>query len=250
MRLSVDQPESQIQCADIEVLISGKTAFSWITAQDTFVASFSEQGDLLSQWRAYSGETGGYGIAFTQSYLKSVGVHFLESRKSFYEDSNPLVACRYCDKPEEESLMREIERIMDSYITEADQAKWQTIPENKEGFRTLGAIAKKHFFPLGKRRAITKDRAFREEAEWRLVFQLEGMGTTNSEPEFRLGRSMPIPYFKVDLSWENQALEISEIIVGPCPHPFEAAKSVQRLLRKEGVQKFEVKNSNIPYRNW
>lgn len=61
---------------------------------------------------------------------------------------------------------------------------------------------------------------------------------------------MPIPYFKVDLTWENQALEIPEIIVGPCPHPFEAASSVRRLLRKEGVQKFEVKNSQIPYRNW
>jgi hypothetical protein len=61
---------------------------------------------------------------------------------------------------------------------------------------------------------------------------------------------MPIPYFKVDLTWENQTLEIPEITVGPCPHPFEAAKSVERLLRKEGVRGFEVKNSEIPYRNW
>ncbi len=251
MGLSVDHPESQIQCTDKEVLIWGETAFSWIRAQDAFVASFSEHGDLLSQWRAYSGENGGYGIGFTRSYLKSIGVHFLESRKeSFYGDANPLVECRYCDKPEEKSLKRKIGQIVNSYITEANRAKWQTVPEIKEGFAKLGAVAKKHFFPLGKRRAITKDQAFREEAEWRLVFQLERTGTTNSEPEFRLGRSMPIPYFKVDLSWENQALEIPEIIVGPCPHPFEAAKSVERLLRKEGVHKFEVKNSKIPYRNW
>lgn len=251
MRLSYGYPESEIQFADKKILDWGLIAFDWIRNQDTFVASFSEQGDLLSQWRAYSGETGGYSIGFTRSYLKSVGLHFLKSRnESFYNDSNPLVACQYCDKPEEESLKREIEQIVDSYITEADQANWQTISEIKERFRILGAVAKTHFFPLGKRRATTKDQAFREEAEWRLVFQLERTGTTNSEPEFRPGRSMPIPYFKVDLTWDDQALEIPEIIVGPCSHPFEAAKSVERLLRKQGVQKFEVKNSKIPYRNW
>lgn len=251
MGRSVDQPESQIQCADKKVLDWGLNAFSWIKAQDAFVTSFSKQGNILSQWRAYSGENGGYSVGFTRSYLKSVGLHFLEIRKeSFYEDSNPLVACRYCDNPEEKSLKRKIGQIVDSYIAEANQTKWQTNFEMKEKLAKRGAIAKKHFFPLGKRRAITKDQAFREEAEWRLVFQLERTGTTNSEPELRPGRSMLIPYFKVDLTWENQPLEISEIIVGPCPHPLEAKRSVERLLRKEGVQAFEVKNSKIPYRNW
>jgi hypothetical protein len=250
MGLSVGQAGSNIQCANKEVLDLGSSAFSWISCQDSFVASFSEQGNLLSQWRAYSGDTSGYCIGFTRPYLKSVGVHFLESRKdSFYDDSNPLVACQYCDKPEEESLKREIEQIVDSYITETDQVQWQTTPE-KEGLRALGAIAKKHFFPLGKRRAITKDQAFREEAEWRLVFQLEKAGTINSKLEFRPGRSMPIPYFKVDLTWENQPLEVREIIVGPCPHPLDAVNSVQRLLRKEGIPKSEVRDSKIPYRNW
>jgi hypothetical protein len=75
------QPESKIQCAENKVLDWGLNAFSWINAQDTFVASFSEQGDLLSQWRAYSGETGGYSLGFPRSYLASVGMHFLESRK-------------------------------------------------------------------------------------------------------------------------------------------------------------------------
>lgn len=83
-----------------------------------------------------------------------------------------------------------------------------------------------------------------------MVFQLERAGTPNSEPEFRPGRSMLIPYLKIDLTWENQALEIPEIIVGPCPHPLEAKRSVEKLLRKEDVQKFEVKDSQIPYRNW
>jgi len=251
MRSSDDHPESPIQLDNKEVVVFGSAAFSWISSQDAFVASFSEQGDLLSQWRAYSGETGGFSISFPRPYLKSVGVHFLENRKdSFFDDQDPLVPCRYCDKPEEESLKREIEQIVDSYAADAGQANLHVIPEMKERFNKRGAVAKKHFFPLGKRRALTKDQSFREEAEWRLVFQLERAGTSNSEPEFRPGRSMLIPYFQIELTWENQALEIPEIIVGPCPHPLEAKRSVERLMRKEGVRKFEVRNSKIPYRNW
>ena len=181
MRPSVDHPESQIQFADKEALINGSVAFSWIILQDAFVASFSQQGDLLSQWRAYSGEAGGYSIGFPRTYLKSAGVHFLESRKgSFFGDQNPLEPCRYCDKPEEESMKREIERILDSYAADAGHADLQAIPEVQERFKKLGELGKKHFFPLGRRRALTKDQAFSEEAEWRLVFQLERTGTTDS----------------------------------------------------------------------
>ncbi|HZP05683.1 MAG TPA: DUF2971 domain-containing protein [Terracidiphilus sp.] len=251
MGISKDQPESSTQSADIDVLDHGSIAFSWISGQDAFVASFSEKGDLLSQWRAYSGATGGYSIGFARSYLDSVGMHFLESRKeSFCNDSNPLVACQYCDPSEEESLKCEITQIVDSYMGEAQKLGQQAAAGPKEELGAVAAIAKKHIFPLGKRRAMTKDHAFQEEAEWRLVFQLETRGTTDSEPEFRIGRSMPIPFFKVDLTWEGQGLEIPEIIVGPCPHPLEAKNSVERLLRKVGVRKFEVRNSKIPYRNW
>jgi len=234
-----------------EALDSGTGAFSWIRNQGAFVASFSAKADLLSQWRAYSDETGGYSIGFARSYLNSVGLRFLERRKeSFHQDANPLVECRYCDQTEEESVTKEIERVIDSYLAEAGQAYWRSEPQMKEGLKRLGAIAKRHFFPLGRHRAITKHRSFYEEAEWRLVFQLERTGTPGSEPEFRLGRSMPVPYFKVDLTCENQAIEIPEIIVGPCPDPDRAKNSVEGLLRKAGVERFKVKHSVVPYRNW
>lgn len=251
MGVSIVAPEGKIPCSDAEVFSQGFAISSWVTAQDVFVSSFSEQGDLLSQWRAYSGESGGYSIGFTRSYLQSVGAYFLAIRNGrFYDDSSPLIPCRYCDELEKESLKREIAQIVDSYITEAEQTKRQVVPRAKEGFRTPAAIALRHFLPLGKRRAMTKDLAFREEAEWRLVLQLGGIGAADSDLDLRPGRSMLIPYLKVGLTWENQALEIPEIIVGPCPHPLEAAKSVERLMKKEGVKEFEVKHSKIPYRNW
>jgi hypothetical protein len=60
---------------------------------------------------------------------------------------------------------------------------------------------------------------------------------------------MLIPYLEVPLRWDDQPIEIKEIIVGPCQYPDSAIKSVEMLLKKEGVLGVEVKDSKIPYRN-
>lgn len=252
LRLSSDQANHQNEALEI-----GLSAFSWITNQSTFVTSFSAHGNLLSQWRAYSGSDGGYSIGFKRSYLKSAGVNFVNRRKdSFYDESDPLIDCRYCNKQVEEGLEREIKQILDSYFSETNQLKLrmnsesQTIEEKNKEIRENGAIAKSHFFPLCKQRAMTKDLAFHEETESRLVFQLEKIGTTDSQPEFRPGRSMLTPYFKIPLEWENQPIEIKRIFVGPCAHSNEAVKSVQMLLKKQNIPNVDVEYCGIPYRNW
>lgn len=61
---------------------------------------------------------------------------------------------------------------------------------------------------------------------------------------------MPVPYLKVPLDLENQVIGICKVIVGPCPHPSEATKSVQMLLESAGFPGVEVVSSGIPYRNW
>jgi hypothetical protein len=243
-------PANKMQCNDEGILSQGLGISSWITTQDVFVSSFSEKGNLLSQWRAYSGDGGGYSIGFSQDYLKSVGDYFLQTKpERIYSKSNPLVACRYCNEAEETSLKSEIDQIVSSYIAKAEEAKQYEESRELEGFNSPAAIALKYFLALGKLRAIVKDRAFYEEAEWRLVFQLNNTNS-DSDMKFRVGHSMLVPYCNVDLTCGGQTPHICEIVVGPCPHPTEAMKSVQMLLRKEGIRNVVVKDSQIPYRNW
>jgi Protein of unknown function (DUF2971) len=238
------------QCDDEEVISQGFAMSSWATSQNVFVASFSKEGNLLSQWRAYSGASGGYSIGFPPSYLGAAGTHFMQDRPGrFYSDSNPLTRCKYCDEKEESDLRNDIEALVTSYINEAVSTKQSPVKGAKEGFHTPAAIALKHFLPLGIRSAVTKDNAFREEAEWRLAFHLN-RDNAHSDLEFRNGRSMLTPYFKVLLEWEGQQIDIKEIIVGPCPHPNEAVESVKMLLKKKGIDGVEVVPSKIPYRNW
>jgi hypothetical protein len=61
---------------------------------------------------------------------------------------------------------------------------------------------------------------------------------------------MLTPYFRVPLEWQDQPVEIKEIIVGPCPHRDEAMNSIRMLLKKESIRGVEFKDSKIPFRNW
>jgi hypothetical protein len=167
----------------------------------------------------------------------------------FYIDSKILMGCRYFDETEEAYLKVAVENLVTSYITEAIEKKQLSSETGIAGFNTPGAIALKHFLSLGTRAAITKDEAFREEDEWRLAFHLN-RNDAHSGLEFRSGRSMLTPYFRVPLEWQGQPIEIKEIIVGPCPHRDEAMNSVHMPLKRESIRGVEVKDSNIPYRNW
>jgi Protein of unknown function (DUF2971) len=240
----------EIECNDEQILNQGyRILSSEVTSRDVYVTSLSKRGNLLSQWRAYSGESGGYSIGFSPNYLEVIGRHFLEeiSRKNFLPDE-PLIRCQYYDDEVKEQLTEKIKRVVDSYILEADKTKREFTSNEQVGSRTPAAIAIRHFRPLSLDCATTKDNAFQEEEEWRLIFR--SLNRSVEGVFFRPGRSMLIPYLKIPLEFQNQHVEIKRIYVGPSPHPSEAQESVEMLLRKYGIHGVEVVPSKIPYRNW
>ena len=148
---------------------------------------FSRTEILSAQWRAYSERSGGYSIGFRPEYLRAVGERFLNGRSDrFFQGSDTLVRCIYCDEEEERSLREEIKKLVSAYIEEAATAAKLPVGEGIQGFRTPAALAIKHFLKLGQRSAITKDIGFREEAEWRLAFLLK-QGPAVKDIEFKPG---------------------------------------------------------------
>jgi hypothetical protein len=254
--MTPDKTTKQNQCVDEEILGKGISIATWVTSQNVFVASFSRQGNLLSQWRAYSGRSGGYSIGFKPSYLNAVGKNFLNGRLDRFNNADALVRCTYydetdCDEKEMQSLKNEICSLVSSYINNASSIAGTSIVKGTEGFATSSAIALKHFLPLAKRAAIAKNIGFHEEDEWRLALILN-QNSIPADLEFRDGGSMLIPYLEIPLCWENQTIDIQEIIVGPRQNPDEAAKSVESvkmLLKREGIHGVDVIDSKIPFRN-
>lgn len=234
---------------DFETLNQGSAMAAWATSQNVFVTSFSKHGNSLSQWRAYSGKPGGYSIGFRPEYLRAVGDHFLRGRHDIFSGSDALFPCTYYNEEAKEAFKGQIKDLVSAYIKEAASRVEVPVEGGGEGFRSLGAIALKHFIQLGNLSAIFKDAGFAEEAEWRLAFLLH-QNSTPADLKFRPGSSMPVPYIEVPLALGDQIIGIDEVYVGPCPHPGEAARSVEMLLHTSGFRSVQVKESKIPFRSW
>ncbi len=70
-----------------------------------FVASFSEDGDLLSQWRAYSPPSLGVSIGFSRESLSEQWVANPRGEKPYFL-SCPLQQVRYYDSTQQDDLWR------------------------------------------------------------------------------------------------------------------------------------------------
>lgn len=180
------------------------------------VASFSEEGDLLSQWRAYGGGSGGFALGFRREHLRTVG-----EGQRFY-----LEKCIYSQKDQAKA----IEELMDAWYERIKQDK-SMIGCAKQASRLAVRL---------------KPESFEEEREWRLI----GIPKTVSELHFRQGKSMLIPYFKLGLGHATAYLE--GVVVGPNPHGDLGDHAVSLFLRKLNLPNPDLmtKRTRIPYRNW
>jgi hypothetical protein len=198
------------------------------------VCSFSERGDVLSQWRAYGGSASGFAIGFSGEFLREI------SKKYGW-----LVPVIY-DEREQRLLVR---TLLEDVLQENLEP-----PGNEEEYTPRGGNLLAY---LNRYAPILKHKSFMEECEWRIVTR--PLQCTNTRFGYRSGASMLVPYFHLPLEG-RESLGIQEIVIGPTPHPNQSRDSVRGLLTKHGIpilKFFEqdpapvtVRCSDVPYRNW
>jgi Protein of unknown function (DUF2971) len=193
------------------------------------VVSFSEDGDSLSQWRAYGGPSG-FAIGFDPAKLKVAAGWY-------------LAPCIYDPVKQRATIQAVIEEVLEENSAPGDGTESETT------FRELGGNLLSYLYRYA---PIMKHESFREEREWRFISRpvpchREGF-------DFREGRSTIIPYFKLPLCEQNEEFPVSEIVVGPTREPDRSARSVRTLLLSKNVSRpsryVPVRNSNVPYRDW
>jgi hypothetical protein len=201
------------------------------------VCSLTENGDLLSQWRGYSRSLGGYSIGFNEFAIEP----FI--RLKGFE----LVKCIYDQKTQKDKVSEIIDTMIGEFSHEPE-------PDYKmEPYYESGNIFLER---LAKIAPTLKDSSFAEEAEWRVISEVNF-----EQLEFRSGRSMLTPYFKISLDCrKNRDFDrlIDEIIVGHTPHPDLAVSSTEAFILKHFPPRssddykcpIDVKKSSIPFRNW
>jgi hypothetical protein len=222
------------------------------------VASFSEQGDQLSQWRGYSGSSTGVSIGLDLRGLRPpAGVHTMVV----------FAPCVYRDE-EKTSLLKAIfalyyetiQSYWDDVISQAQEKTSEPVgltPEDLQGIILANQGPLSQFVVRAQNHlqadllrigSLMKDESFSEEKEWRLALPSEIITMPTQHPiEFRAVRNALVPYVAYPLLAKNQEGPIlcNDLILGPGSHP-HAEVGVNLLFQTQFITT-RARPSKIPY---
>jgi len=220
---------------------------SLIDEIEGFGLCFSEKKDLLSQWRGYAEDASGVSIGFSKQYLDLLIKRNTDNNKSLHLQKVIYNRSAQFDlvKPIYDKVRPYIEKgafsfpIGNTLLSHLTGKKIQG--KNKKLFDlTLKAFSE--MVPLFFHLFTLKNRAFREEQEWRLIVHfLKG----DIRSFFRFAKGKIVPYIYIPLSnLEEQPLV--EIILGAKNKSPEWV--VKSFLENNEFKNVAVKKSKIPYR--
>jgi len=235
-----------------------------------FTASFTANGDLLSQWRGYSAGSAGVSLGFDFRGVREITAPSspLIFAPCVYKDDDkerllrlsiaPFVgpvldiAAHTADIPTRERTREEIrkekpdlgEKEIEGIYFERLQGMWnQKLP------RSVGEATAKLFHLIG----LLKNSAFQEEQEWRYVFPVFANMPKPPELKFRSRSSTLVPYIEFPLVGDvegNASFRLREVIIGPGSEDELAVDAARAFLDSADAKGVAVSHSRIPYRTW
>jgi len=213
---------------------------------DFFIACFSEEGNLLSQWRAYAANAAGYSIGYLGRDLATI------PQRSTFEVPIQLFSVIY-EADEQSKFIRAVLDLLSKIFRQrVEDIRDSTL---REGFDFKQAcrefVVKFNVYALKWLLAAAtriKHRGFREEREWRLVFPVNTRHPDKPELPI-LHRTVDggrIPYVAIPLQSHAR-----QIWIGPRRSELKSEASddaVRSLFESNDLAVPEVLPSGIPYR--
>lgn len=211
---------------------------------DTYVVSFTTDGDLLSQWRGYSNNDVGVALGFKLNHL--VRHHKKHINGRFF-----LSKVIYDDTVKRDIVSEVLDIAMQSVLVLS--AKW---PLNDIGHEVASLIMEtvRWFLPL------FKHGTFSEEREWRHVHVSYPDSRYIYPTSYRVHGDILLPYIELQLHdligptarlIERPSLPLSFVHVGPSPNSHLTRHSIIHFLSNHGYYNPEVmvQLSDIPFRS-
>lgn len=198
-------------------------AISQLQTADTYISCYSGSPNLLSQWRAYSGQGTGYCIGFKTSEMATL------------DDRMPLLEKVIYSKSTAEAVLSRLLSRLDEYLNEHEFGEVEVgyLMGTLEG--TFNNVA-----------CIIKHSSFMEENEYRQIYQ-PGASIHALEIKYRMGRFGLTPYVELEFL-EKGKLPIESVMIGPCRDPQSESRSLELILSQSGYEHVQVTNSEIPLR--
>ena len=229
-RIALANKIAQASDSGIETFLSlVKDSIDRVMKVNVCIFSLSEDGNLLSQWRAYCPPEGGYAIGFRTSQLTTC----------LQQQGFRLIRCIY-----DETVQRQfVEVMLNDFVTKYSE-KHKGKPCSKETFQSefSGLVSQR----IWSEAPTFKHPSFSEEQEWRAVSQ--PIPSTDDAISYRVGASCIIPHYKLKLHDAPGTSVISQVMVGPSKHPQLASGSINFLHNRAKLKIPAVAPSHTPYR--
>jgi hypothetical protein len=194
-------------------LVGGAIATAKTLDPPVYVVSFSEEDNLLSQWRAYCSGSNGYSLGFDASAFDHTST-----------GSPLMVKCVYAEQEKQD--------LCHALVESWNEQSLETEEDATAFLRNCYAIM-----------AAVKHHSFEEEREWRIVTV---PSLANITLKFRSGRHGIVPF--IELPTTSQ-LPLHRICIGPNSDSEAAKSALKYLLQVEGLdKKVEIGVSDIPFR--
>jgi len=215
---------------------TGAHMLSHAIGMESYVACFSEDPDILSQWRVYADDGIGFAIGFNAQKLRAVSGKLKTAtiRRMVYsgEDEQRLLDSLFEGlgailKPHIRLFGPSTERLSN---TTAHPRTWLSV-RLSEALYELTIQCKHH--------------SFREEKEWRIQ-------PAATSTQFRISRGRLVPYTVLDMTStsSDRLMPIEEIVIGPKANRLDTERVLMYLGEEYGYghSGFKISQSEAPYR--
>ena len=212
---------------------------SWtylIDEHEVYITSFSENGDSLSQWRAYCNQ-GGYSLGFEGIQLSALRAE--------------LFPCIYLTEPEirnvfEFYLRSKVTKALEGFMSNGYEGQSREESVSMLHNNLTDRINPLYAGDIHNMSTIMKDATFSEEREWRLIGKNGTMGKVESflSPlieSYRISNNLLTPY----TVFQFDELPLKEVVVGPTRFGHLAERSIKRLLN--GGDSITIRRTSTPY---
>jgi len=198
-----------------------------------YVCSFSEEPDLLSQWRGYCRNSTGYSLGFALNRLREIA-----KRAGFF-----MKPCIYNKREQVDAIRALLQKFSDRFLVEVGSAEDKGAAWDSTS-KYIAVDFLQEFIQLA---PFLKHPKFEEEREWRIMAGLK-TNYIKSQLRFRPGITMIVPYIEIPLPMEDCQLVIDEIFLGPTNERELSMASAVLLLKSRNVHYSKINCSTIPYR--
>lgn len=191
------------------------------------LASFCEEDDLLSQWRAYGNDGRGIALGFSTPGLVEVAKRHKLS----------LYRCVY-DPGDQERIAADLVKL----LLKASRGRATRGGAGREALleKFIGLFL--HVAP------VIKDHRFGEEREWRLVSEALPYADRGMFPVLK-GNQASVKYaIKLANGARGHSDVISRVTIGPTLDPYNVYDAIELLAMRTGFDVTKIEISGIPFR--